>query len=67
MKPLILIAALMLAGCVQEDDGQFAVSWEYMELEQAYERCIGRLSEERDEKNFEKRLACTQAVYGGGH
>jgi len=66
MKSLILIPAILILGaCRSEDNGRYAVSWEYMELEQAYDRCLGYLPDERSVEAFEKRLACTQAVYGG--
>ncbi|WP_411839920.1 hypothetical protein [Paracoccus sp. ME4] len=66
-KGLLLGVAAMvaLAGCRSEDNNYYTVSRQYLELEFAYDRCLGFLKDERSAENFEKRLACTRAVYGG--
>lgn len=60
-----LVAMVTLAGCRSEDNSHYAVSRQYQELEFAYDRCLGYLPDERSAENYEKRLACTRAVYGG--
>jgi len=70
---VLALSLLALAGCRTEVE----VSQEGLsayELEQAYDRCIDNHTHDVDaqgeriyhEADFTKRLACTQAVYGGG-
>ena len=65
MKMLLLvICAGFLSGCKDEvDNSDVAMVHKYFSLHQAFDECIG-ISNYNE--TFEQRLACTQAVYGGG-
>lgn len=66
-------ALLAVAGCRTDVDVTTEGLSAY-QLDQAYERCIESHTFDRDANDnriyhaadFNKRLACTQAVYGGG-